>query len=50
MGRHRKARKGTTTIMVSTETKQILDRLKDKKESYDEFLARLLKPWITLKI
>ena len=42
MGRHKKIRRGTTTIMVSIETKEMLDKLKEKGQPYDAFIAKLL--------
>ena len=45
MGRHKKIRQGTTTVMVSLETKQMLDRLKADGQSYDELIAKLLYPF-----
>jgi predicted CopG family antitoxin len=33
----------TTTIAVSTETKEMLRRLSEKGESYEELLRRLIK-------
>ena len=46
MGRRRKANKVTlTTINISVESADTISKLKDRRETQDDFIRRLLSDW-----